>query len=394
MKKYRSNNLKNLIWTSLFLLNPFISIVAFSINNFRKEIKLNNNLLFVFIAIFLGSINTTKEISSDLGYYYNIYVNVPNYNFIEYVFEYASESAREPLFSIINYISYYLFFGSWKLFILFLSAFIYYLNFLSLNELLSNRRNYVIVSAVICLAFFTQYFSLTSQIIRQVLASSILFYVIAKNIRNGRINYMLLISSIFIHSSVLLFVPLIFVKNLYKPIKFNSFLTTSLLLILFPLVLVLLTPFFSELFSFSSSISYVFDYEDKFTGSDGVSLNPNAIYFIAIPLITSILLNYFDEKSKDLMFIFNVFILLLIFVLTTSFTSPLVSYRYFFYTYNFIPFIFPVVFYNNNYFCFITNVGISLFMIYRFISTFESIIWDYANIYEILFYPILYLIYN
>ena len=127
-------------------------------------------LLMACIAIYLGSINATKQPSGDQVNYYVAYMNVPLVGFIKsliYIYgnDYFVESGRtqisgEFMNGVYNYLGYYLTFGYYPLFAALYTFVEYLMIYLGLYKVFRKAQmpKYPIVCGVLILSFFYLFF--------------------------------------------------------------------------------------------------------------------------------------------------------------------------------------------------------------------------------------------
>lgn len=384
-----------------FIINPTLGLimsllVAISSND---DYENNHHDLITFMIItaaWISLINITKSISGDQGVYTRIFLNVPDAGFKDTVFNAWGGSGKEPVFSCFTWLLYWLTLGNVRLYYFIISFAIYIFHYLATYKLY--RKMDIPKGALICgvliLTFFTQYFVMTLQIIRQMLAGGIVIYALVYRAVERKNNWIFLAMAVLVHTSAAFIALLSLIPWVYSWMN--------------PKRIVIVLGCFIPIIAFNGIIGRVFggstginalDYGLSMYGnsgySDGGTIAMSIMLFIFIPLIAvsaKILCKYkhnmIENDSEELksfetiLPIVYICILLLIFVM--SFTkSPLIQYRFFYYSYSFIPLLLPVLFikspWNKPYWTLS-----STFFILRFFITHNQSGWIYASVFDIL----------
>ena len=95
------------------------------------------------------------------------------------------------------------------------------------------------------------------------------------------------------------------------------------------------------------------------------------------------------DDEKDILPIAYLAILTMIFVLSFS-KTPIIQYRFFYYSYSFIPLLLPLLFKDRTKLAKIYQFGISLFFVVRFFLTHNDSGFTYAPVLNLLAQPITY----
>jgi hypothetical protein len=181
---------------ALIVAIAFVFIVE---NKGDKTVKF---LLFL-LASYLSLINVTKFPESDLWNYINVFNDISNGNYEN--FRVVSMMREQGFFQFIRVLTEIT--DDEKLFVLLSSFFAYLLFLYALNSILqlyglsATVRAFYIISA----AFFPFLFSLSSHIIRQFMAASILVYSVSMLERRRGLAIVAFLLSISFHISVLFF---------------------------------------------------------------------------------------------------------------------------------------------------------------------------------------------
>lgn len=393
----RNDKIIRVIEVFLLILNPFIASIVATKRAFSRN-KYSELLFFaIVIGIFASGINITKIPESDqLNYLYQ-FNQVEYAGFTKTLLYGGGGTLREPIYGIYVFLSYYILGGSAKLFFFitsFLALFFHYLAMINVGKKY-NYPNYIIVAGILSLTFFTQFFSLTLHLVRQILATGIAFYAISlrlSNINKYKVYIPWMLVAIFTHSSSIL---VIFMSFLPK-VNAEKFSYRNLF------YLVVITIIFTQTFPLLSKTLLGGEETDNFASyaltraqnsvglsdnSTGQNMNQTHLDIITIPLLLICFYSYI-KKRKDVSVLFiNICIMMCLFVRFVSF-SPLIQYRYFFYLYSFVLFILPITFavgkQKSKVFCAL----ISIFMVLRFFISYADSVYTYGDIMEILFYPL------
>ena len=361
-------------------------------------------LLMACIAIYLGSINATKQPSGDQVNYYVAYMNVPLVGFIKsliyiYGLDLLSDSGKtsisgEFMNGVYNYFGYYLTFGYYPLFAALYTFVEYLMIYLGLYKVFRKAQmpKYPIVCGVLTLSFFYLFFQYTLQIQKQFFAQAIMMYVLGSYAEKGKMTiklWLIALCSILTHASTGLFLPFLLLKPLRGRLNKKWMAFIALMLFAF----ILYGPRMAE--NLASNNSGVAGYGMKrFAESEGQTdlaggLVMSQILVIAVPMFIIVFRQLWLKRhlfiDKAQAFILNITLLLLLAV-ASMYSKPLAQYRYFMMLLAFMPFVYP----------FISSIVskrnqwlmiISLVMVVWFYFQFSKIIWYYAPEWQILVYP-------
>ena len=380
----------------LFLLNPLASLICILnlIINGRWHSEDALNVWSILLALWISLFNATKIPESDQLMYQGWYVSAVDYTNLKTIFSYSGAVYKEPIYGLFQSVMHFVFNGNIHLFWISVSFIEYYLLFKSIEIILLNsQRDYkCVICGIICCAFFTQFFSLTLHLIRQMLAFSIILYAIALRCKDNKIHYIYFIIAPLIHTTSILFVLLALYKPIYHQLKKKQILFLAGILLALILGSIIVGSFMMSLIGENNSSSYLFRRMQQ-QSDEGNDFNILITFVLIIPLlIISIVnlkrLNKRHQFSSPLYPIIHLFLFLSLFVIGMS-ARPLIQYRFAFVTYYFIGFILPLLFNNKNKFNNTYYIAISSFFILRFFITFNNGTWNYAiNITDILTWPV------
>ena len=361
-------------------------------------------LLMACIAIYLGSINATKQPSGDQVNYYVAYMNVPDIGFLKsLIYIYGLDLLSDPgktsfsgefMNGIYNYFGYYLTFGYYPLFAALYTFVEYLLIYMGLYKVFRKAQmpKYPIVCGVLTLSFFYLFFQYTLQIQKQFFAQAIMMYVLGSYAEKGKMTirlWLIALCSILTHASTGLFLPFL----LFKPLRGRLTKKWMAFIALMLFAFILYGPRMAE--NVASNNSGVAGYGMKrFAESEGQAdlaggLVMSQILVIAIPMFIIVFRQLWLKRhvliDEAQAFILNITLLLLLPV-ASMYSKPLAQYRYFMMLLAFMPFVYP----------FISSIVskrnqwlmiISLVMVVWFYFQFSNIIWNYAPEWQILVYP-------
>ena len=361
-------------------------------------------LLMACIAIYLGSINATKQPSGDQVNYYVAYMNVPDIGFLKsliyiYGLDLLSDSGKtsisgEFMNGVYNYLGYYLTFGYYPLFAALYTFVEYLMIYLGLYKVFRKAQmpKYPIVCGVLTLSFFYLFFQYTLQIQKQFFAQAIMMYVLGSYAEKGKMTiklWLIAFCSILTHASTGLFLPFLLLKPLRG--RLNKKWMAFIALMLFSFILY--GPRMAE--NVASNNSGVAGYGMKrFAESEGQAdlaseLVMSQILVIAVPMFIIVFRQLWLKRhifiDKAQAFILNITLLLLLSV-ASMYSKPLAQIRYFMMLLAFMPFVYPFISSNvskRNQWLMI----ISLVMVVWFYGKFSFIVWSYASEWQILVYP-------
>jgi hypothetical protein len=409
VRKLCFTNNKYVLWDEyafvffLFCLSP-VSAVLFS---FLRLLSAHSNdkwryyTFFICLALWLGAINATKTVLSDPGNW-QIFKDVPTQGFYSTIFEAWGGTGKEPFYSSISYIGYYLCFGQLSIFICLLSAAMYLLHFIATYKLLTklDAGKGAILCGVLALAFFTQYFTLTIHLVRQMLAAAIVIYAVTLKAIDGKNKWILLIMAFLTHTSSGLLVILSLIPALSKKMSFSKL---TVALVCFIPVIIFNTQI-GNIIKISSftAIDYGIGRFAGMTSDAERNLPMSLLFIVLLPLmIISVKKIFFEKKEQvQLYLIYNLFLFLALFIFM-FYKNPFIQYRFFYYGYSFIPLLLPMLVSKRNKLSPLYYTSVSLFFIVRFFILYDSMtwkydgmIWKYVPLIDALFLPFPYLLFN
>lgn len=192
-----------LLFLLLFLLNPLVGIVSYAMYCWKKETKSADLLILgLFMSSYLGLLNTTKEMAGDIIAYKDYFFSVPNFkNILTFLLSFG----KEPLYYGYTYVSYYIFGGSWKLFIFSITVINYMLLSYGIvttaKVIKADARN--TITTLFFMFLFFQEFASSGHMIRQCLAQSIVIVFFVLWFIKGKKSWWIALAALATHTSSL-----------------------------------------------------------------------------------------------------------------------------------------------------------------------------------------------
>ena len=374
----------------LFPALPFVSVLLCAMSLLSKN-KRSDRIYYAFfflLASYLGLINGTKVPENDLTHYFDFFEEAGSHHFFEYIFI----PGKEPAFTIYNYLVYHVVNGSTQLYIVLTTVIAYYFLFIALFKFFKAvcDSSHVIVFAIMLAAFFPQQFSLSALILRQFMAASILMYaIVLKLFYPHKKAYPYCLAAIFMHSTSLFFVPLLYIGLLKKRLQIKTILPLSILLALSVWLLPHIATYMSSAFG-KNVLTYAIIRAAEGTTYELGSLTLLPVFTMGTLMVillwttnnknTWILV---EGKLQGFAHFSNIYLIFSIFVLANLRMTELAG-RFFFYTYFFFPFVFPLVFLKSSKEMTLIRPLISTGFVAYFIYRLENGVWEYAPLEDLL----------
>lgn len=227
MNRTKRNNyiIPLFLYLILFLLNSFIFWITLTISLFiiRKCYRERIFTFWCYISIiFISLYNSTKIPENDLEWYVDFYLMANNMSFSDYLSQLTG--GKEQLYQVLVWIIHLIGGNNFHIysFIISLISYIFLLKGLLLLFKTLNNSYYEKITIIFILLFFPYLFANSIHIVRQFLATSIIFYVISVNACTNK-NYLLLaIMDMFIHTSAVFFIPFLFINKFKNPVGKNN----------------------------------------------------------------------------------------------------------------------------------------------------------------------------
>lgn len=342
---YRNEELqKNLLLIGvIFLVNPLCGIILSAIFVANRK---NYDLLYfliVLLILYLGAINTTKVPENDMLDYLGQFNNVPRSGFWKNLsFLYNGVYIKDPGYGVLVYVLHYLTFGNQKLFIFIITALTYGFTMIALLRVGKEYKLpiYIVVSEILFIAFFSQFFNLSMQLVRQQLATSVFMFALSVKIKSFKTYIISCAAALSIHSSMTMPILLSLIPYLQKKMSFKKIVISSLIASSF---FILMTTIASNLVGASflgkGELAVNMTRLSAAEGTRDASDDMSKIFTTFIPLILmAISLREMWRKEVVSPYITNMCFMWSVIILSLHF-SPFLQYRYFFMLYSFLPFV-------------------------------------------------------
>jgi hypothetical protein len=360
----------------LYIINPFLATVASVFFAIVIKHSHSTKIMIFNISIFMGILNSTKVMESDLNAYHIIFLNASKESFIDFLSQYNSDY----LYYTITYLSSNVLGMNWGLFIFLITLFSYLLIFKS-GELIMSKikdiKSIDIVLGLLILAMFYLFFSLSAHLVRNFIAASIILYFISNYFFKNKNLWYLIPFSMMIHASAAIFS---FVYLIPKKLTFTN--------ISLYIVLVIICTFFLV------NIAHIFEYKisdnvylvQRLTDFSEFSISSSIdklFMSLAILIIVLIAIQKLDVQSVKIERYTLMLIVLLLAGYALSEIDVIVS-RILLYGYFVLVPLFLILFVQNNIFFRMLNVVILCVMVASFINNLLYGPWTYMNELEII----------
>lgn len=367
----------------MILLPPIISlpysIYVFWSKGFTSK-KATMQVMMAY-ACYIAVINCTKYHEGDQAEYWGVYEGVPINGLrwaIDHIYGYRdATNGKEFMNGIYNYAGYWLTLGNYHLYIWINSILMYMPFFWCMRNLFVKCKNgkLMFIAGMTFLSFFPFFFVLTFQLQRQFVAYAIIMFLFVLKAKTGKTNIYIALAALFSHSTTIAFMPL-----LYFDLFYRRFTPKRLLLIaaMFLPAFFVVTHVAAALEDTGGAVGYLADRINN-QGTDGLEFKALQFYVFNLPMLFVTLLNIFKKNQTRLEYIiYNSYIFLFMFVVSLS-GKELAQYRYGFFTYGYIGFIFPMFLKNiislHQTYLKTASVGIVSF----FYAYFGHLAWHYAS---------------
>ena len=374
----------------LFLFNPLGGIIVAALCAcFYK----NDNcikLLMILAMMYLSAMNTTKVPENDMYRYLAMFENVPYNGYYGTLisFNHSAAAVKDAAYGTLVYILYYLTFGNQYLFIFIVSFLGYWFMFMAIFKFGKESKlpNYMIVTQILILSFFTQYFSMTFHLVRQVLATSVFFYALTFRVSSVKKYLAWCFLSASIHSSIVLVIAFSLLPMMTRRLKSIEIGALALFAAFSVFIISSFAEFLLDTVEFEDSMEYTLN---RAANMEGAEDSTKGLQLLGIILtLVSMALCLIERNMKKKM-IFPIVVnmgLAMSFMTFGLSASPLLQYRFFFYMYSFLPFIYLIIVRKAKGFakplCFITVA----LLIFRFYITYDKV-FEYVPVEEALLNP-------
>lgn len=378
-----------------FLLSPFFTIILYVLNLWNSQRISMKNIwrLAVLLSIYLGLLNSTKELSGDFLEYSKYFYDVPRDNITSYVMGFG----KEPLYYAYTWIAYYIFFGNWKLFVVSITA----INYLLLSSCIINISKHLNISskntitALLFMAFFFQEFAAIGNLIRQALSEAVTLVFLTRLYLDKKRSWWIALCAICVHTSCLPILGIGLIPNTRKKFSLKTLLKTFVSLA--GIVIIFYTlgdymaniPFIGYIFSRSNNTEQLLGAD---SWQENTGLQP-AMYALILMLAIMAAYLYAKMQNKNQIFAevglinFNI-IMVALMLLCNTIGAYFLLMRYFFYIYAFQSALFLVFIHRNKSLgTDIVRLPLILMLISYFFYNYTHNIFSYSTILEAIVLP-------
>ncbi len=336
----------------IFIINPLCGILFTAFFSIYQKGYNYIKVLIAFIILYLGALNTTKIPESDMVAYLDQYnnVNISGY-WKNLSFLYNGIYIKDPGYGTLVFVLYYITFGNQNLFIIAITALTYGFLFAALFKAGKDYKlpKYLIITEILFITFFSQYFNLCWQLVRQQLATAIFFFAMTFKTQSFKTYAVLCAFSLTIHSSMVVIIFMSLIPLLNKKLQFKWIVILSgLAMVLFVTLQSIATGLVSNIALGDGEIGVNVARLSEIEGTvDATADSVSPLFGVIIPLIVTAIC-FFEMLRKNMVnpLIIHISFLWSIIVISLSFT-PFLQYRFFFVIYTILPFVIFLIFKNN-----------------------------------------------
>ena len=356
-------------------ITPLLSALCINIIFLTGKKTININFIILTNCILLTVINSTKILSGDLILYDTQYNTAQYLSYVDYLLF----SNKDPLFYTYMYLSHSTFGISFEGFII-MSTLVSYYSLLwggvIFNRVLGGDKSNALF-IITFLSFFSPLFSISCHLLRQFLAMSIGYLLLALIIEkhNNKFKLILITLTTLIHTSNLLFV----IGSI-----FNLMIKKKRNIIIFSFLAIVLVALSDLIFSTNSVFLNAFlRLKNLNSGSDldSLSIFVNILFFIIFLCHCYSLNRYRKLKhkfNKRYTTTFVIFFLFIIYIISLIFGSNELQIRGLFFMYLLFPISF-VIFMTFFPSMKLVTYSITILIVILFLSHFYFSPWEYNN---------------
>lgn len=379
----------------LFLCNSFagwlvLTFVIFKNSDIRKKEK---NFWAILSIVFISLYNATKIPENDLEWYSDFYLLAGHYQLKDYLI--LLNGAKEPIYQCFVYFLYLIGGDNIHFFIFAISLTSYYFMLLAVKGFckLLNLSSFVYVVVISVLCFFPYTYALSVHIIRQFLAASVLSYLLMKYYSTNNRKYAIIsVFTIFIHSSVVFFMPFLFFKKITDRIGKRSILIYIVIAVLFASISSIAAMFLPYLINDSTVLHIA---NKAINGTTFETELPLYQFIASIIMILCSIFCIYITPTKFLRnmtvpnYIVNISIFIILFIIANS-KNPEIQLRYNFYLWSFVSLYSAIIlkrFRFSNSIYGITVIGLFVFWVFYNNNMSQ---WTYTCCDKFYYYPFYY----
>jgi len=335
-------------------------------------------LLFLFITIYGCLLQSARIFDPDVYQpsdwnegYLNQFLDVGNSSF----YNYFINSVKEPLWSLINYLGYYLTGGNFFPFINSIAIFTIFLTCYSIYKFWEHTETdpLTLIASLVLIAFFTEYYGMLNNLIRQFFAFSIISYVYTVKLTENKTKWALLFSAGLIHTLAFVFVIFFFINPLYKKLTINNLLKI-LIVSAIGFIVINNISVFKSFFSNINFLNYALTrIETASDTADNIFFGAGAIYFTAGYSIIIALIMILNNQEDLFNYYVNLLLFLMVIIIGIFYLSPMITRRLYIARMYIFPFVLPYFLMEKEKIHKFYTLGIIAFFFVRFFLTFDMI---------------------
>lgn len=377
----------------IFLLNPFLGMllslfVGFFIGRKDKELTW---LICFFIVGFSSLVQMTANVAdsmTDWSAYIEEFKHVGEVSFSKYV----SEIFKEPLWSMLEYVLFYLLGGNPYAFVRLIAASTFILMGISIYRYWKYTMTppSVLVAMLALLFFFSEYWGTVANLLRMFFAMGIVSIGFVNKLRTGKTPWLIYLCAVLIHTLCVLFVAVSFIRPMYQKIKLKN---VGYFVLAGGIAAIVMSriSFFQSIFSSIEVLSYGFDRLATATDpGDKNRLDEMTVYInAAVVSGICIFMNYLRKPLPQNLFYTNLLLISMLLCAVLASLTPEIMGRIYVIRMVLFPFVFPFFMIRSRSVNYLVTLGITAFFFVRFYQTFDNISGGglYPPLSELMFYP-------
>ena len=378
----------------LFIISPFIAPIAYTFGIWNTTSSTTRKLWTqaILLSLYVAVLGCTKELDGDFLEYQEYFLSVPRYGFIDYLLSFG----KEPLYYAYTYVSYYLFFGNWNLFVVSFT----FINYILLSYAVItigkkiNANIKTVITALYIMAFFFQEFAASGNLVRQCLAQSLTVVFFVCLYINNKKKWWIPLCAVCIHSSCIPILGIGLIPMMKKRYTLKSFIK------LLAILLVFISLFYAagNIFSNIPFIGYIFSRatnSEQLMGQDSwqEETGLTTVMIILLMILSYMaLVIYRNKNSQETEKVISMVNFNIILILSMAICNVIGAYyllmRYFFFVYAFQNTLI-IIYLNKSKSMHNDVVRVSLIVIFilYFFYNLANNIFSYASIGEAIVYP-------
>ncbi|UZJ41966.1 EpsG family protein [Prosthecochloris sp. SCSIO W1101] len=323
-----------------FIVSPLAGLtILFFIDSIRsmKYGQSNYMLSSIFFSFFLGLINTTKILISDIAGYYDRFDLAKELNLIEYLFV----QGKDPLYYSFMYFSSIIC-GDFDLYLILSTFFSYFVLWQAIYLFMKKDffPDYSYGYVFLMLFLFFELFSFSAHLIRQFPVVCLLLYLIAIDLSGNKkkYEYLLIFMLFLMHTSVIIFIPMFFMTFMRRRLGLKD--AIIMLLIIFAVFVSFVE--FGRYFP-GGIFDYALNRVEKWNFSDAMEFSDLLLYFVMFSVVVAFVRIYMIKTTaRSLIYLYNINMvlgLLVLIIKSSGLDALVIAYRYSYYMLFWFPLI-------------------------------------------------------